>query len=210
MRSLCLLAIVACLGALHAQNFTADVRSLEQMVDEGRYLEALGLADKLIADGVRTGAVVNAGETYLYRGIAKKELGMDQDAIIDFRVASTLDNELKEPHLHVAEIYYKMTNYSSAMESVIYYLQDDPENVEGLALKSKCLLELGEHKAAKMIIQKAITKRSSDPELYYIRAAVNNALGETRLACQDAQIALRFGYEDAQNLIDSFCQDDDE
>jgi hypothetical protein len=89
-------------------------------------------------------------------------------------------------------------------------MNNHPNDVHGLAVKSKCLLELGEPMAAKIIIQKAIALVSSEPELYYVRSAINSALGEDEKACNDAQIAVRFGYELANNLVISFCESEDE
>jgi hypothetical protein len=61
--------------------------------------------------------------------------------------------------------------------------------------------------AAKIIIQKAIALVSSEPELYYVRSAINGSLGENDKACSDAQIALRFGYEQASSLVSAFCKE---
>ena len=98
-----------------------------------------------------------------------------------------------------------MSNYASSLENVIYFLEEKSDNVEALTLKSKCELEMGNTSAAKMTIQKALAFRSSDGELYYIRAVINAQRGDHKLACKDINIAAKFGFEGAEKRIDSFC-----
>lgn len=182
-----------------------DIVSLKAFVANKDYRSAMSLGDKLIGDGVKEGYERHAGEVYLYRGIAKFHFEIFDDAIVDLKQAVAFNKNLSEAYLYIAEIYYDLSRYSSALENIIYFVENNPENVHGLAIKSKCLLELGEPMAAKIIIQKAITLVSSEPELYYVRSAINSALGEEDKACKDAQIALKFGYEEAQGLVDAFC-----
>jgi Tfp pilus assembly protein PilF len=66
-------------------------------------------------------------------------------------------------------------------------------------------MQLGEAMAAKLTIQKAISIKSSEPELYYIRASINRSLVLKDLACKDANIAVKFGYSEAQKLVDNYC-----
>ncbi|MCB0509415.1 MAG: hypothetical protein H6579_03605 [Chitinophagales bacterium] len=187
-----------------------DIVSLKNFVENKDYRSAMTLGDKLIGDGVKEGYERHAGEVYLYRGIAKYHFEIFDDAIVDLKQAVAFNKNLSEAYLYIAEIYYDLSRYSSALENIIYYVENHPDNVHGLAVKSKCLLELGEPMAAKIIIQKAITLVSSEPELYYVRSAINSALGEEDKACKDAQIALKFGYEEAQSLVDSFCSKKEE
>ena len=182
-----------------------EIAKLKSAVEAEDYRSAMQIADALIGDGVKEEIRDFAGDVYLYRGIAKYEMGIEEDAIIDLKVAITLNSALKQSYYHIAAIYYDLTSYSSALENSIYFLESNSEDIDGLALKTKCLLKLGELTAAKITIQKAISIKSSEPELYYIRAAVNNALDRTDLACKDATIAMKFGYEEAQQFIDKFC-----
>jgi tetratricopeptide (TPR) repeat protein len=191
---------------LPAQNSTQDeINKLKALVEAEDYRSAMALGDKLIGDGIKEGYVNQAGDVYLNRGIAKFKFGIYDDAIIDFKQAIAFNKNLTESYLFIAEIYYDLSKYSSALENIIYYIENHPNDVHGLAVKSKCLLELGEPMAAKIIIQKAIALVSSEPELYYVRSAINSALGEEDKACKDAQIALKFGFEAANNLVAAFC-----
>ena len=197
--------------ATQAQNpVQEDIKKLKSFVEAEDYRSAMTLGDKLISEGIKEGSESFSGEVYLYRGIAKFKFEIFDDAIVDFKQALAFNKNFADAYLYIAEIYYDLGSYSSALENIIYYIEQRPKDVHGLALKSKCLLELGEPMAAKIIIQKAVALVSSEPELYYVRSAINNALGETDKACNDAQIALRFGYGDAQNLVDAFCGTDTE
>lgn len=197
--------------SIEAQNSVKeDIQKLKALVEAEDYRSAMALGDKLIGEGVKEGSENFSGEVYLYRGIAKFNFEIFDDAIVDFKQAIAFNKNLTEAYLYIAEIYYDLSSYSSALENIIYYIEEHPNDVHGLAVKSKCLLELGEPMAAKIIIQKAIALVSSEPELYYVRSAINNALGDTAKACNDAQIALRFGYMDAQNLVNSFCEKESE
>jgi tetratricopeptide (TPR) repeat protein len=196
--------------SVSAQNVKQEINQLKSHVQNEEYGLAMKLADQLIGNKVKEEIKDFAGDVYMYRGIAKQALGIDEDAIIDLKVALTLNNKLKDSYYYIAQIYYNLTSYSSALENCIYFLEFKPESTEGLALKSKCLLKLGETMAAKLTIQKALSIKSSDPELYYIRAAINNSLGRKDLACKDANIALKFGFTDAQKFVDNFCKNADE
>jgi tetratricopeptide (TPR) repeat protein len=197
-------------GQVSAQSIKDEISTLKSYVEAENYGQALQLADKLIANKVKEDIKEHAGDVYLYRGLAKKAIGIEEDAIVDFKVAVALNNKLKDAYYYIAEVYYNLNAYSSALENVIYFLEAEADDKKGLSLKAKCLLKLGESMAAKMTIQRALALVSSDPELYYIRAAINNSLGRKDLACKDAKIALNFGFEDAQNFVDNFCNDNDE
>lgn len=188
-----------------AQGIHADVEKLQQLVDTEDYMQALGLADKLIAEKVKEGLQENASKVYLLRGIAKFELELDEDAIVDLKVSQSLDSKNPISYLYIAEIYYKTARYSLSLENAIYYLEKKPDSVDALSLKSKCELEMGNISAAKMTIQKALALKSSDAELYYIRAVINAQRGDHNLACKDIKIAAKFGFEAAKKRIESFC-----
>lgn len=186
-------------------DFREGAEKMKALVTAENYREAMQYGDKLIGEGVKEGYEKYAGEVYLYRGIAKFNFEIFDDAIVDLKQAVAFNRLLTESYYYIAEIYYDLSSYSMALENVIYFLEQHPDDIKGLALKSKCLLELGEPMAAKIIIQKAIALVSSEPELYYVRASVNRALGEDDKACKDAKISLKFGFEDAQGLVDSYC-----
>lgn len=191
--------------SLVAQKHVDDIYTLQQLVDSEDYMQALGLADKMIADKVKEGVPVNASRVYLLRGIAKYKLDLEQDAIVDLKVSQSLDSGNPISYHYIAEIYYKTSNYASALENVIYYLEKVPTDVSALALKSKCELEMGNISAAKMTIQKALALKSSDGELYFVRAVINAQLNEKSLACKDINIAAKFGYKPAEARIEGFC-----
>ena len=193
-----------------AQSVEENIDKLKHYVEAGDFRSAMILGDKLIGDGIKEGYEKHAGEVYLYRGIAKFEFEIFDDAIVDFKQAIAFNKNLTQSYLYIAEIYYDLSRYSSALENIIYYIEQHPNDVHGLAIKSKCLLEIGEPMAAKIIIQKAIALVSSEPELYYVRSAINSALGEDNKACSDAKIAAKFGYEAANNLVAAFCGEDKE
>lgn len=201
-----LIIVVFFSAQLSAQSIKEEIKTLKSYVEQESYGQALQLADKLIGKKIKEDTKEHAGDVYLYRGLAKKAIGIDEDAIVDFKVAVALNGKLKESYFYIGEIYYNLNAYSSALENVIYFLESNSDDKNGLSLKAKCLLKLGESMAAKMTIQRAIALVSSDPELYYIRAAINNSLGRKDLACKDAKIALNFGYPDAKNFVDNFCK----
>ncbi len=183
----------------------AEVKELQSLVDKEQYMQALGFADKLISNKVKEGHQVQAGQVYLLRGIAKYKLELETDAIVDLKIAKSFDATNDIAHFYIADIYYNMSNYASALENIIYFLESNSDNVDGLVVKSKCELEMGNPNAAKISIQKALALKSSDAELYYVRAVVNSQLGEDKLACKDIKIAAKFGFEDAEDKISSFC-----
>ncbi len=195
-------------SAIAQSDIESEIDRLKAMVEQEDYRSAMILGDELIGDGVKEGFEKHAGEVYFYRGVAKFHFEIFDDAIVDFKQAVAFDKTLTDAYIYISQIYYDLGSFSSALENVIYFLNDHPESTHGLALKSRCLLELGEPMAAKIIIQKALALKSSEPELYYVRSAVNHALGENKKACSDAHIALKFGYEDAQHLVSSVCEND--
>ena len=206
MKQIITLVLFSFFTILQAQNSTQDeINKLKAYVAAEDYRSAMSLGDKLVGDGIKEGYENQAGDVYLNRGIAKFKFEIYDDAIVDFKQAIAFNKNLTEAYLYIAEIYYDLSKYSSALENIIYYIENHPNDVHGLAVKSKCLLELGEPMAAKIIIQKAIALVSSEPELYYVRSAINSALGEDEKACKDAQIAVKFGYEPAGNLVAAFC-----
>lgn len=192
-----------------AQDTKDEINKLRSFIESEDYSSAMILADQLIGNKVKEEIKENAGDVYLYRGIARHAFGIDEDAIVDLKVALTLNPKLKDAYFYISEIHYNLGAFSSALENVIYFLEAKPEEIKGLALKSKCLLKLGEAMAAKLTIQKAISIKSSEPELYYIRAAINSSLGRKDLACKDANIAVKFGFTEAQKLVDNFCNTDE-
>lgn len=197
------------IGLGFAQNLVSeDIGKLKSFILAEDYRSAMTLGDELIGKGVKQGSESDAAFVYLYRGIAKYKFEIFDDAIIDFKQALAFNSELAESYLYISEIYYSLRRYPIALENIIYYIEKKPDDTHGLALKSKCLLELGEPMAAKIIIQKAISLVSSDAELYYVRAAINSALGEDEKACKDAQISHKLGYKNAVNLMNTFCKED--
>lgn len=190
---------------LAAQDIKSDVNKLQSLVDNESYIEALGFADKLIANRVKEGNQAYASRVYMLRGTAKYELELETDAIVDLKMARAFNNQNFKAYYYIAAIYYKMASYSSSLENIIYFLEYAPGDVEGLILKSKCELEMGNSFGAKMTIQKALGLRSSDAELYFIRAVINAQLGEDKLACKDIKIAYKFGFEGAKARIEDFC-----
>tara|TARA_B110000037_G_C17116894_1_gene504154 strand:- start:1644 stop:2267 length:624 start_codon:yes stop_codon:yes gene_type:complete len=190
---------------LAAQDIRSDVDKLQSLVDNESYIEALGFADKLIANRVKEGNQAYASIVYMLRGTAKYELELETDAIVDLKMARAFNNKNYKAYYYIAAIYYKMARYSSSLENIIYFLEYAPGDVEGLILKSKCELEMGNSFGAKMTIQKALGLRSSDAELYFIRAVINAQLGEDKLACKDIKIADKFGFEAAKARIEDFC-----
>lgn len=207
MKHLLLLLLLSANIIIQAQNNDTknDIEKLRVYIENEDYASAMSLADKLIGNKVKEEVKEFAGDVYLYRGIARHAFGIDEDAIVDLKVAITLNSKLKDGYFYISEIYYNLGSYSSALENVIYFLEAKPEDIKGLALKSKCLMQLGESMAAKLTIQKAISIKSSEPELYYIRASINRSLGLKDLACKDANIAVKFGYTEAQKLVDNYC-----
>jgi len=211
MRSLPLIIFVFLMQTSFAQSDIAnEIIKLKGFVEAEDYRSAMALGDKLIGDGVKEGFEKHAGDVYLYRGIAKFHFEIFDDAIVDFKQALAFNQRLTIAYLYIAEIYYDLSSYSSALENIIYYVEEHPNDVHGLAVKSKCLLEIGEPTAAKIIIQKAIGLVSSEPELYYVRSAINHKLGEDAKACKDARIAMKFGYPQAENLINVVCKEEEE
>lgn len=190
----------------YAQDLSAEIKDLEQMIISEDYMSALGLADKLIGNKIKEGQQQQAAKVYFFRGVAKHELGLEIDAVVDLKVALSLNNKNTKAYYYISDIYYNLSNYPLALENAIYFLEKEPNNVEGLTLKSKAELENGSINAAKMTIQKALALKSSDGELYYIRAVINAQLGDSKLACKDMKIASRFGYEQAKGRIDDYCK----
>lgn len=190
---------------LNAQDVQADILKLQEHYDNEEYMMALGLADKLIAGRVNEGQQESASKVYLIRGLTKFQLDLEQDAVVDLKVSQSLDSKNPISYLYIAEIYYKTAKYSSSLENVIYFLEERSDNVDALKLKSKCELEMGNITAAKMTIQKALALKSSDAELYFVRAVINAQLGEDKLACKDMTIASKFGFEAAKKRIEGFC-----
>lgn len=210
MKNIYTLILLLFVSPVLSQTVEEEISKLKHYVEQGDFRSAMSLGDKLIGDGIKEGYEKHAGEVYMYRGIAKFEFEIFDDAIVDFKQAIAFNKSLTQSYLYIAEIYYDLSRYSSALENIIYYIEQHPNDVHGLAVKSKCLLELGEPMAAKIIIQKAIALVSSEPELYYVRSAINSALGEDHKACSDAKIAVKFGYEKANNLVSAFCNEDEE
>ena len=130
---------------LTAQDVAGDVAKLQQLIDTEDYMQALGLADKLIAKKIKEGLQNHASKVYLLRGVAKYKLELDQDAIVDLKVSQSLDSKNSKTYLYIADIYYKMSSYSSSLENVIYYLEKVPDSVEGLLLKCKGELEVEQY-----------------------------------------------------------------
>lgn len=190
---------------LSAQDIKSEVEKLQNLVNEESFIEALGFADKLIGNRVKEGHQEYASKVYMLRGIAKYELELETDAIVDLKMAQSFDNSNFIAYYYIADVYYKMGQYSSALENAIYFLEYDAGNVDGLVIKSKCELEMGNSYGAKMTIQKALALKSSDAELYFIRAVINAQLGEDKLACKDIKIADKFGFEGAKGRIEDFC-----
>lgn len=200
------LALFVCTSLSAQTEIQNEIAKLKSLVEAEDYRSAMALGDKLIGNGVKEGFEKHAGDVYLYRGIAKFHFEIFDDAIVDFKQALAFNRDLTSAYLYIAEIYYDLSSYASALENIIYYVEQHPNDVHGLAVKSKCLLEIGEPTAAKIIIQKAIGLVSSEPELYYVRSAINHALGEDEKACKDAHIARKFGYEEAEALVLAVCK----
>lgn len=211
MKNFLLFLSLMCFTFTFSQDdIVSKIAKLKSLVEAEDYRSAMALGDKLIGGGVKEGFEKHAGDVYFYRGIAKFHFEIFTDAIVDFKQALAFNRELTESYLYIAEIYYDLSSYSMALENIIYYVAKNPTDVHGLAVKSKCLLEIGEPTAAKIIIQKAIGMVSSEPELYYVRSAINSVLGDNDKACKDARIALKFGYEKANLLIEAFCKKEEE
>lgn len=205
MKTYFLLFFTLFLFSTNAQSVEENIDQLKLLVENESYMEALGFADKLIANKVKEGLQGHAGQVYLLRGITKYELELEEDAIIDLKVSQSLDNSNYISYFYIADIYYHMSSYSSALENIIYFLEKRPSDIDGLVVKSKCELELSNPYAAKITIQKALALRSSDAELYFIRAVINGQLGEDKLACKDMRIAAKFGFEPASKRVEDTC-----
>ena len=104
---------------LSAQDINTEIASLQSMIDSESYMQALGFADKLIANKVKEGHQEQASKVYLLRGIAKYKLELETDAIVDLKIAHSFDNSNYITYYYISDIYYNMSKYSSALESII-------------------------------------------------------------------------------------------
>ena len=81
----------------------------------------MSLADKLIGDGVKEGYEDHAGDVYLYRGIAKFNFEIFDDAIVDFKHAITFNRNLTQSYLYIAEIYYDLNQFLNLYQIVFFW-----------------------------------------------------------------------------------------
>ena len=146
------------------------------------------------------------GTPYYYRGIAKSNLNLLNDAVEDFTDA--ILRKLKK-----AEVFYqrgytllKMGDKIGALQDFNKYLMLDKSNPEVYFQRGSLEFEKENYKNAIEDFTNAILLNPNHECAYFKRGIAKQKLGDTKGCCKDWQAALDRGNLEAYHYLKTYCK----
>lgn len=142
---------------------------------ESRFTTAIGIAPHL-ANG------------FLERGLARQNLGEQDQALEDFEHALSLNRNLAAAHTAAGSIYRDRGDLNRAMEEFNAGIRAGA-SVDAIYQRGQTYESMGEYRKAVDDYNAAILELTDAPYVYNARALAREKLGDTRGAQEDRQKA---------------------
>lgn len=107
---------------------------------------------------------------------------------------------------------YKIDSMNININIHVQSIYDDKYNVPILDIlfeRGLIFLKMDSLDKAYIDINNCISNEELSAQAHYWRGIINQKIGDVKAACQDLNIALDYGVEDAQIEIDKYCRDQD-
>ncbi len=109
------------------------------------------------------------------------------------------------PYYHRAFVYANMNKFELALQDITEVIRLKPENGAFKIIKGQYLVKLARYTDAKPILEECLKTDVSNSELYLLLAVCKKNLNETDF-CTSLQNAKKFGNQEADELLKSWCQ----
>ena len=215
---LCLLLLIRC-DFSSAEDY---LHLAESVAEKGNYKEAIKLADKAIN---KNNKLVKA---YLDRSLFYSKLGNDKKSLLDLKKVITIDPKNTLALYNITLLYDKMENYNKVLyfsnktfetkdKGIGCYI-DKNNNAFGNPEKTdvpshliyferaKANYNLSNLKDAKHDFLMCIDDNYKNSECYYWIACIYSELGDSKLACENFNMARLFGNKNAEDKIEKYCE----
>lgn len=144
--------------------------------------EAIRQLDRALA------AFPNLAEAYYFRGVARLNLGQRAPAEADFKAALSINPQMSEAAVALAEMKRQAGEHGRAIEELTRIIETHP-TVEAYHQRAAAYAELGQHDKAIADYTWIIDKVGDTPMIYWSRANSRRALGDLQGARQDEAMA---------------------
>jgi len=207
--------------------FTREWHGRHQVVDSivlstrKLYLDPQGLPFSLVLENKSVESYVAPGWTIITKiipvpndaspdtlvklGVEAAKKGNYSLAMTYYRMALSMNPNLKEAYNNIGRILNTVGNPSDALKFLNKALEIDPNYVSALINKGISLALLGDYKAALEAIDKAITLDNNKKEAWYNKALILKIIGQydDALRCARKAIEIDPNYKIARDLIES-------
>jgi tetratricopeptide (TPR) repeat protein len=185
-----------------ADDYIAHVRSLYESADFYRNIGAQSTAMKLLNKAIE---LQPTSEGYLYRGALKadsKDFQGSLDDLINAQRLNPLDYQIAES---LFLLYIQIGQRDDAVRHLTSYLKANAQSLDSERATEliHLLAQTGERSKALSIVNEALGKDRTNPELLALRALIKKWNGDNLGAIADFREASRNGYQEDHLLAES-------
>lgn len=140
------------------------------------------------------------------RGRAYEELGDFSSAEKDFKAALALDSKNHQILLSLSNIYQKQKNHSAALLYADYAVEIPGAPAMAYFMKGRAMHQLGNTQEAYKEYSAAIKMDKDFGQAYFYRGMLKVATDRQKSGCDDLNMALKLGFQEAQTALDKYCK----
>lgn len=166
--------------------------------DEGRYQEAADSYTEVLRNNT------NDIDAHYNRGRAYEELEEFEKAIQDFEFILEKDERHLNARLSLAQVYYKMGEYSKSVVFSGEALKFHQSSYHGHFLLARAKHQMGYTKAALKEYDAAIALKADYGDAYLYRGALKSSMKITT-ACNDFRQASNLKVNGAEEAVKKYC-----
>ncbi len=144
-------------------------------------------------------------ETYFYRGCVFFGQKNYQAALSDFLKAVKRKHDYAEAYFNVGVTYSTLNRHQEAVQAYTESIRLNP-NEHMYRARARSYAVIGKYSESLADCNKVLSPVSTDAETYYIRALSLFYLNRKEEACVDWKKASGLGYQQADELVKSYCK----
>lgn len=220
-----ILILFLCLTLLISCDFSSAedyLHQAERLAENGKYEEAIKLTDKALN---KNNKLV---EAYIDRALFYSKLGNDKKALVDLKKVIAIDSKNTLALYNITLLYSKVEDYAN----VLYFSNKTFETKDGgigcyidrnnnafgnsgkidipshliYFERAKANYNLSKLADARYDFLMCIDDNYKNPECYYWIACIYSKLGNSKLACENFNMARLLGNKNAENKIEKYCE----
>jgi len=140
------------------------------------------------------------------RGRAYEELGMYDQALVDFNKVLVNDINNLPAQLSIVKDLYRRKAYEDAIYKCDLILETDPRNAQAFLLQGQSYQKMGKIKEAMKSYNTSISTNTDFGEAYLYRGILRIYLKQRSSACNDFKIAQSLKVSAASKALEDYCK----